>query len=378
MLPDGSVVLDVQGAQNRQHRDRGIARYTVEQVAGVLDHAPGAVRAVTINPDLTLPGRLDFLFGRDLLQPIGPNRPLTGEPPQLFHITSPIELDLSIDQLWPRWTRTPATQLVVTLYDLIPLVFEDHYLRDPLARARYLARLNLVRAADRVLAISRTTADDAIERLDLDADRVTVIDAGVSERFVRGYDAPEAARAVLQRRLPELREGFLLYVGGIEYRKNIERLVDGYARMPAGARRRHQLVIACRMTPEDRDRLQRHGRDLGLGGGELVLPGYVTDDELTALYHRCTLFVFPSLYEGSGLPILEAMACGAPVAASNTSTSPEILGDTEATFDPHDGGDIARVMTQVVDDAELLERLRERSRSRAARYTWSHVAMRTI
>jgi glycosyltransferase involved in cell wall biosynthesis len=205
-----------------------------------------------------------------------------------------------------------------------------------------------------------------------------VIDAGVDDRFAAAYDSPEGARSVLSRRLPQLRSGFMLYVGGIEFRKNIERLIEGYALVPADVRRRHQLVVACRVSPEDRERLEGLGRERGLRAAELILTGYVADAELAALYHLCDLFVFASFYEGSGLPILEAMSCSAPVAASSTSTSPEILGDLEATFDPYNPKDIARVLATTIDDGELLERLRARSRQRVREYTWRSVAERTL
>src|SRR5262249_20573285 len=110
----------------------------------------------------------------------------------------------------------------------------------------------------------------------------------------------------------------------------------------------------------------------------LVLTGFVSDRDLAALYRSCELFVFPSLYEGAGLPILEAMTCGAPVAASGISAMPELLGDVRATFDPSDPADIARCISEVLDDPAMLDALRERSRKRAALYTWERVAQRTI
>ena len=135
--------------------------------------------------------------------------------------------------------------------------------------------------------------------------------------------------------------GFLLYVGGDDARKNMEGTIRAYARLPAPLRSEHQLVIACRIGPLRRFELGTFAASLGIGGDEIELTGFVTDQELAALYRACELFIFPSLYEGAGLPILEAMSCDAPVAASNTSSIPELLGDLEATFDPADPADIA-------------------------------------
>jgi glycosyltransferase involved in cell wall biosynthesis len=140
----------------------------------------------------------------------------------------------------------------------------------------------------------------------------------------------------------------------------------------------HQFVIACDLALHKRFSLRTFAQGLGIESRNLLLTGFVADRELAALYRSCRLFVFPSLYEGAGLPVLEAMTCGAPVAASGTSAIPELLGDGRAMFDPADPADIARCIREVVDDPGMLSSLRERSRERAAIYTWERVAQRTI
>jgi glycosyltransferase involved in cell wall biosynthesis len=378
MLPAGSIVLDAQGAQSPHHRERGIARYTVEQIRGVLELAPDAVRAVALNPRLPMAQSLDFLLGREILQWADPQQRPSAGPPGIWHAVSPFELLQPGEAIWPRWARGRETRLVLTLYDLIPLLFAERYLQDPALNARYRARANLVRAAHGVLAISQTTAADAEEHLGVDPRRITVIDAGVTTTFAAAFAGPEAAWQVLAERLGHVRDGFLLYVGGIDFRKNIPRLIEAHALLPAEVRARHQLVIVCRVEDETRRELEELSLGSGARPGELLLAGFVTDDELAALYHVCRLFVFASFYEGSGLPILEAMTCGAPVVASNTSTSPEILGDGEGTFDPFDVADMARVLEENLGSDARLERLRERSRRRADRFTWARVAQKTV
>ena len=124
--------------------------------------------------------------------------------------------------------------------------------------------------------------------------------------------------------------------------------------------------------------LKIFARRLGIESRNLLLTGFVSDRDLAALYRSCELFVFPSLYEGAGLPILEAMTCGAPVAASRASAMPELLGDLEATFDPADPADIARCVRDVLETPGKLDQLRERSRRRVELYTWERVARRTL
>ena len=376
VLPRQSLHLDVQGAQNLAHFDRGIPRFIAESSRRVLRNQPDAVASVGLNPELPLSGNLAWLLGTGLAQWTTSRSP--ERRPAIYHVMSPFEMDRPIEQLWPQWARGGASELVVTLYDLIPLVFEEHYLRDPAWRAQYLARTHLVRSARQVLAISEATAADAHARLGVPAERITVIDAGVTDAFASLHADEESAWRTLRTDLPSVRPGFMLYVSGIEYRKNNERLIEAYAKLDPALRRRHQLLLVCRMDRAAREALEGHARSAGLRPGELVMPGYVTDLQLAALYRTCRLFVFASFYEGSGLPILEAMACGAPVAASRTSTSPEILGDLEATFDPFEPADIARCLAEVVVDDELLARLGERSARRVPGYSWDHVAERTL
>src|SRR3954452_23296644 len=140
----------------------------------------------------------------------------------------------------------------------------------------------------------------------------------------------------------------------------------------------HQLVIACNLASHLRLSLRIFARRLGIESRNLVLTGFVSDRDLAALYRSCELFVFPSLYEGAGLPILEAMTCEAPVASSNTSAMPELLGDLEATFDPSDPADIARCIRDVLETPGKLDQLRERSHRRVELYTWERVARRTL
>jgi glycosyltransferase involved in cell wall biosynthesis len=380
-LADGAICLHVEGAQNRQHFDRGIPRYVVEHAKAIHAAAPDSLHSVLLNPALPLTGNLDWLLGTGLLAWGSHDRrvaPSWAHLPAIYHVMCPIGGGSSLDDLWPPWARDPTVTTVVTLYDLIPLLFPDRYLHDPRQSAEYVARLDLIRHADLVLAISRRTADDAIERLGVDEDRVRVIHAGASDQFAAMYQSAAGAWTAVRLRFPGVRPGFMLYVGGFEFRKNLGGLIEGYSRLPAELRSEHQLVITCRLTAEQAAHLHDLGARAGLAAGQLVLTGYITDLELGALYHACALFVFASLYEGSGLPVLEAMSCGAPVAASNNSSVPEILGDFEATFDPADPASIATCLAETVGSPATLDRLRSRSRARGAGYTWDRVAELSI
>ena len=380
-LPARSVCLDVQGAQNSAHLDRGIPRFITEHARALTERDRAVLDSVLVSPQRPLTGNLNWLLGSGLLAwATGDRRPTRRprRPPTIYHVMSPFELERPLDELWPQWARHPSVQTAVTLYDLIPLVFEEHYLRDPVMRERYMVRTRMVRQADRVLAISRTTGEDAVDRLEVDPRRVTVIDAGATDTFAQMYQTQAQAEHVLAARLKGLRPGFLLYVAGFEFRKNLERLISAYGLLPEEIRASHQLVIACRLLPSEAGLMREWADRAGIRPEQLVLTGYVTDAELGALYHACELFVFASFYEGSGLPILEAMSCGAPVVASRTATGPEILGDLDGTFDPMDPSSIAGCIEEVLRSKETLRRLIERSQRRVGYYTWEHVAERTL
>jgi glycosyltransferase involved in cell wall biosynthesis len=376
MAAPDRIWLDAQGAQNRLHLDRGIPRYISDHVRSLTALAGDRIRAVALNPTLPLTGNVAWLLGSELLTWSEGRAP--SPRPALYHIMSPFELAQPLERVWPPWARTRLIPTVVTLYDVIPAIFPDHYLRNPVLRAQYNARSQIVSGADHILAISETTARDAVERLGARREQITVIDAGVANHFAEAFGSAEQARHLVDRRFPEIRPGFMFYVGGIEFRKNLERTIEAYGATKPAFRAVHQLVLTCRMLTEQETDLRKAARAAGISDGELILTNYVADRELAALYRTCDLFVFPSFYEGSGLPILEAMACGAPVASARSSASLELLGDDRASFDPFDVRDIAHVLQSTLADPGLMEQLRERSAVRVRDYTWQHVAERTL
>ena len=177
---------------------------------------------------------------------------------------SPFEAELQLEEIWPPWSRG-SRGWCVTLYDLIPLIMRERYNADwGYMATAWIARLGLLGSAHQILTISQQTADDAMEHLNVPEERITVIDSGVSDRFSSLVDSREEADAILRSSLPKVRPGFLLYVGGVDYRKNLEGAIRGYAELPAPMRDAHQLVIACNLASHLRFSLRVFARGLGI------------------------------------------------------------------------------------------------------------------
>ncbi|HMC05696.1 MAG TPA: glycosyltransferase [Actinomycetota bacterium] len=340
----GPLILDLQALQSPHHRDRGIGRWSFEFTRALCDAHPDLVGAILLNPALPEPDDLGALAATGKVHRAGEVDLSSG---RIYHVLSPFELDEPLARVWPPTGAGNPMRLVVTLYDLIPEVFASQYLADPGQRRRYRARLELVRAADRVLAISAASRDEAIARLGLDAARVTTIGAGISSSFRRPASRGEAA-AEARRGMVRLEDPFIFSVGGEDDRKNVEGLLKAFALLPPDLRAAHQLVVAFGMTEGYRRHLEGLARRLGIAR-RFYLPGYIDDPTLIAAYQSTDLFVFPSHYEGYGLPVAEAMACGALVVSSNISASAAFTAP-EGQFDPADPADMAATMERALTD----------------------------
>ncbi|MPT23335.1 MAG: glycosyltransferase family 1 protein, partial [Starkeya sp.] len=230
--------------------------------------------------------------------------------------------------------------------------------------------------ADLLLAISDCSARDAALHLGRPADRIVTIGADVDARF-----APLAISEEERERHTAglgLTRPFLMYTGGIDHRKNIPALISAFATLPPSLIETHQLAIVCRATADEQERLLAHARAAGLPDTAVILTGYVPDDTLVALYNLCAAFIFPSWYEGFGLPVLEALRCGAAVVGANASSVPEIIGRDDALFDPHSIDDMARMMAKVLTDETFRQSLRHSAPAQVARYSWDRTARRAL
>lgn len=259
-----------------------------------------------------------------------------------------------------------------TLYDLIPLLFQEHYLQNDEFRKWYLSRLDWLRQADLLLAISESSRQDAIDLLGIDPWRIITIHGGASPHFCLGVNSSDELNSFRSRY--GLREGFVLYTGGDDYRKNIRGAIAGFAEIPRDQRRRFQLAIVCSMDEGRKQMYLDVAKSVGLTTGDILITGYVSDEDLILFYRNCAVFVFPSLYEGLGLPILEAMGCGAAVVGGRNSSVREIIGREDALFDPTSHESIAECIAKVLNDEDFANDLRNYGRKRAQEFSWKRTS----
>ncbi|HEY7061965.1 MAG TPA: glycosyltransferase family 1 protein [Chloroflexota bacterium] len=277
-----------------------------------------------------------------------------------------VDLLHSLAFVQPVLWRGPS---VVSFMDLSFLRFPRAFNRGNRLYLATMARA-AVRRADHLLAISEHTRQDLIRLLGAAPERVTVTYCGVDGAF-RPLDAAEV-RAYRERR--GLPERFLLYVGTLEPRKNVPRLLEGYALLRARGPAPPLVLAGARgwgLTG-----LDARVAALGLGDSVRFL-GYVPTAELPLCYNAASVFVYPSLYEGFGLPPLEALACGTPVVASNASSLPEALGDAALLVDPRDTAGLAAALAAVLADEPLRERLRAAGFAQVQRFSWGRMAEQT-
>ncbi len=258
----------------------------------------------------------------------------------------------------------------LTHYDMIPLVLKDLYMPPGPFRDNYLRRLESVKRVDLLLAISDHSKLEAIEWLERSPESVVSISAAVSKGFSNIKLDPEV---VIKHY--GLKQGYLLYApGGFDMRKNIGRLIEAYAGLERQVIKKHPLVIVSKLHPGIKDHWTNFASDLGLESGDLVFTDFVSDEHLKCLYKMCYAYVFPSLHEGFGLPVLEAMVCGAPVIGSDKTSIPEAIGLQEALFDPYSVDSMRDKLRRICNDKEYLSLLQKHSKIQPTKFSWRRSA----
>jgi alpha-1,3-rhamnosyl/mannosyltransferase len=266
----------------------------------------------------------------------------------------------------------PGVPSIFTCHDLIPLICPQYFTATQRLIYRFTHQLAL-RTARVTIAVSRSTQHDLMQRLDAQPYRVMVIPEGVDVHF-QPQPRSEIHRVRAKYALPAK---VMLYFGSNKPHKNIVRLVQAFAELEARGQKLEVSLVIAGLWDARYNEAKQLVEERGLRD-RVHFIGAVADDDLPALYSSATLFVFQSLYEGFGLPVLEAMACGTPVVCGGTSSLPEVTGPAALTFDPLNVEAIAAAIERLIDDADLRASLRQAGLARAAQFTWERVAEQTV
>ncbi len=396
------IVIDLQGAQT-ESRYRGIGRYTLSLAKAIVRNRGDHEVLLVLNGLLqdSIPyirSEFESLLPSENIyewHAIGPvndsdaNNTWRRESAQLLreafiqslapdvvHIPSFFEgyIDNAVTSIGLYDSCTPVS---VSMLDLIPLLNQEQYLApNALYKKHYLQKIEQLKSAKKLFAISESARQEALEMLPFHTDDVVHQSIAIEPFFAPlNICADEYG---LRRLSLGISKPFVLYTGGADSRKNLPALIKAYTALPASLRDQHQLVFAGRMPEGNITELRLIAEQAGLRQDELYFTGYISDSELVELYNLCELFVFPSWHEGFGLPVLEAMACGAPVIAANTSSLPEVIGIDEALFCPFSLTDMSNKIRLALNDIDYRTKLKKNSIKQVQKFSWDTVARNSI
>ena len=259
-------------------------------------------------------------------------------------------------------------KFVVTLHDIKPLLFPRPPKRWDFKRLlKKMIIPHPLSQIDHIVTVSECSRKDIMERLSVSGDRISVIYQGVErECFLPQERVPMAENPLAP---------YVLCVAGADPTKNVKNLIIAFSLLPPEMRKTYRLVLVGDVCRQEEIRQIVKQREMEK---QIVWTGIVSDARLVSLYQQASVFLFPSLYEGFGLPVLEAMACGCPVIASNTSSLPEVVGDAGILVDPLDVSALGRTMERVLNDINLLKSLRVAGLAQAQKFSWDTTAKATV
>lgn len=315
----------------------------------------------------------------DFLRALGPRFEPLPERARNYSVREQISVPLA---LWrrhidlfhaPHYVVSPLTPcpFVVTIHDCIHLRFPQYLPSQVAVRYARSMMASSARRAQRILTVSEASKLDILHYLRVPSSKVEVIYNALDERLVTPPTETELSRV---RQRYQLEAPFILYTGNIKPHKNLDRLIEAYALLRSrGVVDAKLLIIGDEVSKYPNLRRLVHRHQLH---PHVRFFGFVTDELLAVLYRLATVFVFPSLYEGFGLPPLEAMAAGTPVITSNVSSLPEVVGDAAVLIDPRDVSSIADAMARVIGDPQLRTELTRRGHARVQVFSWQRSVTR--
>ncbi len=267
------------------------------------------------------------------------------------------------------------SKMVVTIHDLVFLRYPEH--RGGKLSNYYLKRHQIaLKSCDRIIAVSYSTKKDLVGLLKVNPNKIEVIYEAVDERFkvLKSKETSKASRVISRYFDPKIK--YILSVGTLEPRKNLARLVSAYSLLPYNLQKEYQLVLIG-AKGWNNSSLNKTIEDLNLLD-KVIIPGFVSDEDLSYIYNRASVFVYPSLYEGFGLPPLEAMASGVPVITSNKSSLPEVVGKAAILVNPQKEDEIANAIRKILSREKFAKKMIKKGLIQARKFSWEKASKKTL
>lgn len=346
----------------------GVGHYTFELAKSLAHVAPDDSFTLISPQPISIRSRLPENLSILNLKQSGLNR-------RWWSIGLPLHLSRSSFDLFhgtnyevPMWSRRPS---VVTIHDLSLFLHPEAHEARLVRRARWRMPL-MVKTAARIITPTESVKREVSEIFKISPEKIVVTPEAPRAEF----KPPPLEQTIKTRERFGIREEFVLFVGTVEPRKNLHRLVEAFDKVLRTTSLRPQLVIAGGqgwLMDDFAAAIKAKGLE-----DHIRFTGYIHDEDLAALYSSCSAFTYPSLYEGFGLPPLEAMACGAPVITSNIPAIVESVSHAARTVDPHDVDDIAKAIAELLSDEKLRQHYSEAGLERSKKFTWEQTARKTL
>jgi glycosyltransferase involved in cell wall biosynthesis len=396
------IVIDLQGGQSSGSRNRGVGRYSLSLTKAMLKHkqnneiivvlsglfldavflAKNGLKGLIDETDIYVWDAPKSVSHIDPKNDIKRNNAeflretfIASLNPDIILITSLFEglIDDAVTSIHKLPYKIPTATI---LYDLIPFIHPSPYLDNPDVKRWYEEKVQYLKKADLLLSISESSRQEAIEYLNIEPNKVVNISTASDSQF-KVVNIPHTIKTEILEKY-NLNHDFLMYTGGIDHRKNIEGLIRAYALLKPDVRAGHQLAIVCSVSDEQRATLSSLVKSQNMDKDEVIFTGYIPENDLIALYNLCKAFIFPSWHEGFGLPVLEAMNCGAPVIVSDKSSLPEVVENVDALFNAKSDVEMSERIKKILADKSFRKKLMHHNQNQIKKFSWDQTAIKVI
>ncbi len=391
------IAFDLQGIQSEGSRARGIGRYSISIIKNIIQYAPNNDYVLVANAALEdirtefrdqieyqnvsyfkwfAPCPLDYLSANEINNVLGiylRSYAFAGLHADIIFMSSYLE-GFNDNSLIELDDEICNSKVVSIFYDLIPLIHPNLYLENnPRFEKFYKSKLENVKLIDGLFAISSSAANEVINHLDVDSKKVFNISSSCDKKLFNLSTGNNYSNSFTL----EMISPYILYTGAQDPRKNVRNLLHAYSQLSQELKN-YKLVFAGKLLKPEEDLLDSWVQELRINERNIVKLGYISDEDLVILYRNCSLFVFPSLHEGFGLPVFEAMCCGAPVIGSNCTSIPEVLGYEKAMFDPKNIMSIKCLIEKSLLDTNFKNDLINNAKLQSQKFSWSKSASLAI